>query len=405
MKIGELHEFGQEYLLAHYQSLTAEEKSLFEQDIAKVDYPKIEQLYRQLVLGSNQQEDFSDVKPLSAKTNLTAEELKSLGENALKAGKVAVLLLAGGQGTRLGHKGPKGTFDLGVEDANSLFEIQANSLKQLAQKYGQYLPWYIMTSKINHQATLDFFAEHNSFAYPQDKLHFFSQNMIESVDNQGKLMLANKTELVRSPDGNGGVFAALKQNNIVDQMLAEGYQWLFIYNVDNAITSIADPAFVGAAIDAGNPCAIKVVPKLTADEKVGVPCLCNGKPAILEYTEIGEDRARKVDSEGQLVFDGANIGNYLLDLKALQELLNQPLEYHLAHKKINHYQDGEIKIADIANGYKFELFIFDIFKEMSGMTVYQGNRENDFAPVKNKTGNDSPETARILYEKKKQSHQ
>ncbi len=400
MNIEQLEYSAQTDLFAHYQNLDTDEQKVLAKDLADVDYKMLSDLYFDLVISADSKTDNQSVvkiKPLPAESALDKAEIRALGEEAIKNNQLAVLLLAGGQGTRLGHKGPKGTFDLGVEGANSLFEIQANSLKTINQQYGVTLPWYIMTSEINHQETVDFFAENNNFAYPEESIHFFKQASIAALSENGKLLLADKTKLIKSPDGNGGCFKALQQYGIVDELLAKAYQWLFVYNVDNAITTIADVDFLGTAILKGNPCAVKVVPKLSADEKVGVPCLVDNNPTILEYTEIGTERANLRDDSGNLIYDGANIGNYLLELNSLQRLLEKPLNYHLAKKKVPYYQDGKIIEPETENVYKFELFIFDIFKSMAGMTVYQGKRENDFAPVKNKTGADSPETARALY--------
>ncbi len=392
----------QAHLYAHRDNLPVEKRSLFEQQIKMVDFNKIDRLYDQLVATDQTNRSVADLTPImpAVPTPQEAAQYQAIGQRALREGKVAALLLAGGQGSRLGHDGPKGTFDIGVAGGRSLFELHANYLKRQAEQTGYYIDWLIMTSAINHTATVNFFEKNAYFGYPAEKITFFEQGMIEAVDFAGKIIIEDKLKISRSPDGNGGCFKALKEYGLVDKLLAKGYQWLFVFNVDNAIVNIADPLFIGFTIQSGLPCAAKVVEKTDANEKVGVPCLIDGKPTIVEYSELTAEQARQRTTDGRLWLRGANIGNYCLDLKQLQRYLSQPLQYHLATKKIAYF-DGKTSLKPTEpNGYKFELFIFDIFPAFSGMAVLQVDRAAEFAPVKNAIGADSPQTARLLYQKK-----
>lgn len=400
MKLQAIIDKGQGHLVKHYQSLNYADQQRFMNSLEAVDYDLINSLYQQLVREQKQfilQGEIKPIKPYRP-DNVSATDYRKIGLDAIKSGRVAVLLLAGGQGSRLGHDGPKGTYNIDVKGAGSLFEIQANYLKCLYQKTGVYLPWYIMTSALNHQQTVEFFEQHHHFNYPTEQITFFAQGMIEAVDSNGKIIIDTHTSISRSPDGNGGCFKALKDHGIVKQLRQDGYEWLFIYNVDNAIVNIADPLFIGYTIASGLPCGAKVVPKSTPQEKVGVPCTVGGKPTIVEYSELNEQQLNATDNEGNLVFSGGNIGNYLVSLQALDNFLDEPLAYHLAHKKIAYLdKNGKTVKPEQPNGYKFELFIFDIFPAFSGMAVYQVQRDEEFAPVKNASGVDSPQTARELY--------
>ncbi len=392
----------QAHLLEHYELLNGDQKKQFAEQLKTVDFDALSQLYNQLVRRGDVKKasQIQPIRPLLPTPEMRRKQIE-LGERALREGKVAVLLLAGGQGSRLGHDGPKGTFDIGVAAGRSLFELHANNLIALAQRTGVHLPWLIMTSALNHSASVEFFERNNYFNYPPAKVTFFKQGSITAVDFDGKVIIEDRGRISRSPDGNGGCFKALQKNGLVDDLINAGYQWLFIFNVDNAIVDIADPAFIGFAIESALPCALKVVAKTSPLEKVGVPCMVDGKPTIVEYSELSEQMLNALDASGELLFRGGNIGNYCLRLDALKDYLDQPLQYHLATKKIPFLNsDGRQVFPQKPNGYKFELFIFDIFPAFSGMSVLEVERAMAFAPVKNASGEDSPLTAKALFEDK-----
>ncbi len=393
----------QAHLYAHCKSLGEPQRQIFKQQINQIDIGKINSLYDSLCHGNTTSIQPQTISPILPHKP-TAEQIENyirIGNKALKEGKVAALLLAGGQGSRLGHDGPKGTYDIGVSGGKSLFELHANYLKRQNSATGHAMHWLIMTSALNHSATVKYFEANNYFDYPREKITFFEQGMIEAVDFDGKIIIESDTKISRSPDGNGGCFRALKENKIIEKLMVEGCDWLFVFNVDNAIVNIADPLFIGYTIAAQSACSAKVVEKTSPSEKVGIPCMVDGRPTIVEYSELSAEMLEARDDAGKLLYRGGNIGNYCLSLDILKIYLEKPLNYHLATKKIAYLaEDGNTITPTEPNGYKFELFIFDIFPAFSDMAVLQVERELEFAPVKNATGDDSPETARKLYNNK-----
>lgn len=400
-----LEALNQGHLARHYRALTQEnpeQAAVFIAQVQNLDLPLLSRLYQELVISEHhgQERQISPLQP-DQLSEEQAEGLKHKGLQAIGAGKVAVLLLAGGQGSRLGHEGPKGTFDIGLESGKSLFEIQADALKSVAQAAGYAPHWYVMTSATNNAETVAFFEEKAYFGYPVDRVHFFEQGMMPSVDFNNRVLLSAPGQLALNPDGNGGCFIAMKRHGILDKLRAEGVEWLFLYGVDNAIVNMADPVFVGYAIESGKPAASKVVAKAHAGEKVGVLCYDNGRPAIVEYSEMTEADNQLKDARGQLVYQNGNILNHLLSLEVLADYMDKPLTFHLATKKIP-YWDAEAGYCQPGqpNGYKYESFIFDLFPHFSDMGALMVSRALEFAPVKNATGEDSPETARALYRQK-----
>lgn len=369
------------------------------QELAQVDLALINRLYQELVVAGEQNQA-RELRPMPADRvhSGNVETFRQAGLRALSRGEVAVLLLAGGQGSRLGHEGPKGTFDIGLASHKSLFEIQADSLKELAEAAHFAPAWYIMTSATNHCETVAFFEAHNYFDYPKHKVHFFQQGMMPSVDFNNRILLVDADQVALNPDGNGGCFIAMKRHGILDQLQAEGVKWLFLYGVDNAIVNIADPVFVGYTLLSGKPAASKVVAKAHPGEKVGVLCYDHGRPAIVEYSEMTPEDTCLLDANGNLVFGNGSILNHLLSVEVLREYMDQPLTFHLATKKIPYWEAGKgLCQPTEPNGYKYESFLFDLFPHFSDMGALLVDRHMEFAPVKNASGEDSPETARKLY--------
>jgi len=257
-----------------------------------------------------------------------------------------------------------------------------------------------MTSLDNHRETTKFF-EHNSFwGYSREHVFFFTQGLMPVMDEQGKLLLSGKDSINMGPNGNGGCFLALQHSKGLEDMEKRGVQWVFLYGVDNALVKVADPFFLGFAEQSGAESASKVVAKKDPDEKVGVICYKNKKPAVVEYTEFSEGLALLRDQEGRLLYNNGNIANHLFQLSFLRKCAGKELPYHAAHKKIAFIDNkGNHIMPDSPNAYKFELFLFDVFTNLRDMAVLRVNREAEFAPVKNKTGEDSPQTAVRLISK------
>lgn len=395
-----LQSYGQEHLIQFLPSLAPASQQRLLDQIASIDFDQIQELSRKA--GKKEKPD--SIAPIQAEKwsdfdNKRQHELEELGWSYLRDGKAAVLVVAGGQGTRLGHPGPKGTFDIGLPSRKSLFQLQAERMITLSRKAGHKIPWYIMTSPENDQETKSFFEQHHYFGYDPDYLHFFEQGVFPAIDDSGKVLLASQDEIVMAPSGNGDCFPALLRNGALKQMKQQGIEWLFYYNVDNAIVKVADPAFIGYAAASGHSSASKVVRKSHARERVGIVCLQNGRPAVAEYSDIPEELMLAADDNGQWLFPYANISMHLFHIDFVEKAAAYPLPYHAANKKIRSLDlNGNPVNPDVPNGYKFEKFIFDCFPLMEQMALLEVEREDEFAPVKNKEGQDSPDTAReMLY--------
>ena len=309
--------------------------------------------------------------------------------------------MAGGQGTRLGHTGPKGTFKLDVYGKGKyLFEILAENLKEANKKYNIIIPWYIMTSRENNDQTQEFLEKNNYFGYDKNSVMLFEQGELPLVDKNGKMLIGKDMKVREASDGNGGVFSSLRKTGMLSDMKERGVKWVFIGGVDNALLKMADVTLLGMAIDKNVQIASKSVVKANPHERVGVFCKMNGHPKVIEYSELPEKMAEEVDNNGELRFGESHIMCNLFTIDAIEKISKEPLIYHSAFKK-NAYIDenGKEVIPTEPNSYKFEAFIFDSFELFDDIAILRGKREDDFAPVKNKEGVDSPKTAKELYEK------
>lgn len=302
-------------------------------------------------------------------------------------------------GTRLGHNGPKGTFDLGLENHKSIFEILCDNLKEAYTKYQIYIPWYIMTSKQNNKETIEFFEKNKYFGYPKEKIYFFKQGELPVVDNNGKLLVDKDWNINEAADGHGGIFVSMRKNGVIEDMKQKGIKWAFIGPVDNILVKMVDNIFIGLCEEkkvlAGGKSIIKAYP----EEKVGVFCKKQEKPSVIEYTEISKQMAEKTDNTGNLVYGESHINCNLFHINAIEEISKDKLPYHSAYKKIEYLKEnGQIEKPENPNAYKFETFIFDAFEQLEDMAILRVKREEEFAPIKNAEGKDSPETAKKLYE-------
>ncbi len=398
---GVLRKYGQEHLLRHFKELSDEEKENLLDQILLIDFDLITSLYKK-VINHEKNENQQDLQPLKAYEwdaidNQEKQQLYDIGIKKIKDSKAAVILLAGGQGTRLGYSGAKGTFDIGLPSHKSLFQLQCERLINISRKCGTYINWYIMTSPVNHDETVQFFDDNNYFDYSKENITFFKQGILPTIDVNGEIFLEERGKVSMAPNGNGGCFLALKDKGILTEMKEKGIEWIFINGIDNALVRVADPYFLGFAVKTGLPSASKVVSKKSPDEKAGILCYQNKRPAIVEYSELPVELAQKTNDDGNLIYDNANIISHLLKLEVIEEFFNYEIPFHVAHKKIPYTNiSGDIEYPSEPNGYKFESFIFDIFSYVVDMAVLKVRREEEFAPVKNKDGEDSPFTAKNL---------
>ena len=308
--------------------------------------------------------------------------------------------MAGGQGTRLGHKGPKGTFKINVKPkAKYLFEIIVETLKKENEKYQVVMPWYIMTSNENNEETVMFLEENNYFGYPKEQVKTFVQGELPILNKEGKMLLDENGLIKKASDGNGSIYTSMAKNGIIQDMKENGIEWIYISSIDNILLKLVEPTLLGLTISQGNKTASKTITKSSPEERVGAFCRKNLKPAVIEYTELPEEMSNLRDENGEFIYGEAHIMCNLFHISAIEKIAEEKLPYHIAVKKITYYEDGKEIVPDEPNAYKFESFIFDGFSKFENITLLRGKREEDFAPIKNKEGQDSPQTAIELYNK------
>lgn len=378
-------------------------KEAFANEIIKIDFEQLNKLYDKAI--KNEKIVDSKIEPISyiEKDKLNKEEkeyYKKIGENIIKNNEYAVVTMAGGQGTRLGHDGPKGTFKIGLENDKSIFEVLCDRLKEAYKKYNVYIPWYIMTSKQNNEETIKFFEKNNYFGYSKEKIYFFKQGELPVLNEQGKIMLNKDGNINTAADGHGGIFVSMEKENIIQDMKQRGIKWIFIGPVDNILIKIVDPIFIGICQDKNVLAGGKSIIKAYPEERVGVFCKKDGKPDVIEYTEISKEMSEMKNKDGELVYAESHINCNLFNINIIEKISKNKLPYHSAHKKIEYLnKEGKIVKQEEPNAYKFEAFIFDAFKMLNEMVIYRVKREEEFAPIKNADGKDSPKTALELYEK------
>ncbi|KAF9387325.1 UDP-N-acetylglucosamine pyrophosphorylase [Podila verticillata] len=410
---------GQAHLLTYFDDLApAEQAKLFEQ-LQNLNVERVNRIHQKATtcpspMLNNQSATLEPLPEECFDSILEAskdkiQEWQTIGLNQMAQNKVAVILLAGGQGTRLGSSAPKGCYDINLPSSKPLFQLQAErivKLQQLAQQQpgaaaNVTIPWYVMTSGPTRPATVAFFQENDYFGLSSENIVFFEQGTLPCLTFDGKIMMESKSQIAVAPDGNGGVYAALRGTGVLANMAERNIEYLHAYCVDNCLVRVADPVFIGYCVQKNADCGAKVVRKTAPEEPVGVVCLRNSAFNVIEYSEIDEDVARAINPKnGQLSFGAANIVNhfYTLDFLNRVESFEGDLEYHIARKKIKSldFQTGEVIAPKQVNGMKLEMFVFDVFPFTERMAVFEVDRREEFSPLKNApgTGQDCPETSR-----------
>ncbi len=400
-----LKKYGQEHLLNHYDELDEKKKEILLNQINHIDFDLVNKLYdstKEQKINTN--DKITPINYLDKyKLNDQYKYYEAIGKKAIKEGKLAAVTMAGGQGTRLGHTGPKGTYDIGLDSHKSLFELLSDNLKEEGKKYGVIIPWFIMTSRENNKDTVEFFEKHRYFGYKKDKnIFFFEQGELPMMDTEGKILIGEDGLIKLAADGHGGIYESLVKNKMTKKMRELGIEWVFIGGVDNCLVKMVDPVLMGIAIDKKVTVACKSVVKANPHEKVGVFCKRNGRPNVIEYSEITDEMAEATDENGELLYGESHILCNLFSIDAIERMGAEPLPYHVAFKKAKYIdKDGNLVVPDSPNAYKFEAFLFDAFGEVDDMAVLRVKREEEFAPVKNsdEKGVDCPKTARELYKK------
>ena len=341
---------------------------------------------------------------------LEARELDEIKKNedsyreeglaAIRAGKVGAILLAGGQGTRLGFDKAKGMFNIGVTKNLYIFEQLIKNLMQVKEEADAWIPLYIMTSEKNDAQTRAFFEEHAYFGYDSSYVKFFVQEMVPAVDFDGNVLMEAEDSLAMSPNGNGGWFKSMLRAHLDEDIKARGIEWLNVFAVDNVLQRIADPVFVGATMKSGCVSGAKVVRKVSPYERVGAMCLEDGKPSIVEYYELTPEMAEATNENGSLQYGFGVILNYLFRVDKLMDIVKERLPLHIVEKKVPYLdENGQLQKPQEPNAYKFETLILDMIYMMDDCLPFEVDREKEFAPVKNATGTDSVESARELLQK------
>ncbi len=391
-----LMEKEQEHIWEAYQKLDDAGKEKLAAQVERVDWSMVAMAGTEAFA-----QERGKLEPLSAlevsAINENKAKYEQIGLDAIKAGKVGAVLLAGGQGTRLGSDGPKGKYNIGLTKDVYIFERLIRNLQDVTDKAECFVPLYIMTSDKNHEETVSFFEEKNYFGYPKEYVKFFQQEMAPSTDFNGKLLMEEKDSLSLSPNGNGGWFYSMAVTGIVKDVHARGIEWLNIFAVDNVLQRIADPVFVGATLESGCVSGAKVVRKADPHEKVGVLCLEDGRPSIVEYYEMTDEIINSREANGDLSYNFGVILNYLFRVDKLEEIMDAKMPVHVVEKKIPYMDaEGNYYKPETPNGYKFELLVLDMIHLLDNCLSFEVVRNYEFAPIKNKTGVDSVESAQAL---------
>lgn len=392
-----LESYGQTHLLQYYDTLSPEQQAALLQQIADMDFSVLER-------SMQEETPRGKLEPLGACTisEITEKqtEYRKIGLDAIRSGSVGAVLLAGGQGSRLGCSGPKGVFQIGVNNDLTIFECLFRNLMEVTEEAGVPVPLFIMTSEVNDAETKAFLKEKQFFGYPKESVYFYVQEMAPVVDADGKILLETKSRMAVSPNGNGGWFSSMQRAGLLDVLEQKHITWLNVFAVDNVLQRMADPCFIGATIAANCTSGSKVVAKADPEEKVGVLCLEDGKPSIVEYFEMTNDMRNLRESDGTLTYRYGVILNYLFRVDQLRKTLSCNLPLHRAFKSVACLaEDGTTVKPEKPNGYKLETLVLDMVHMQENCLLYEVEREREFAPVKNATGVDSVETARALLKK------
>lgn len=394
--VKKVREYGQEHILQYYEELSEAEKAALLRQIEQTDFSVLAKAAK-----AGKEQERGVITPIPAMKLAEIEEKReaytSRGIETIRAGKVGAVLLAGGMGTRLGSDDPKGMYNIGLTKDVYIFERIIQNLLDVVEQTGRFIPLFIMTSEKNHEKTTAFLKEKNYFGYAPEYVTFFMQDMAPSSDYNGKVYMEQKGLMSASPNGNGGWFSSMKRSGVLEKVHQAGIEWLNIFAVDNVLQRIADPCFIGAVV--GQNCAVgaKVIKKAAPDERVGVICLEDGRPSIVEYYELTKEMMEEKDAGGEPAYNYGVILNYLFRVKDLEEIVGREMPLHIVERKIPYLNEaGETVKPEQPNGFKYENLVLDMIHMLDSCLVYEVVREKEFAPIKNRTGIDSVESAREL---------
>lgn len=401
-----LEQYGQSHLLTHWESLGEDERATLAGQLESVDFELMARLADTWVLNEGAGEHFEVIEPAKVLppvlTNPEAHgDAFSAGEEALRAGRVGLVLVAGGQGTRLGYDGPKGAFPIAPVSGRTLFEFHAEKIHAVQRRYGCRLPWYIMVGDTNEAATRAFFDDHDHFGLDKNDIVFFRQRMVPCVDGQGKFLLSSRASLAMNPNGHGGSIPALVENGILEDARSRGIDTLSYFQVDNWAAKVADPHFIGHHLLNSGKMSSKTLRKSGLREAAGVFCVCDGKLRIIEYTELDVyPQLLELDGDGAMLHFASNAAIHVLSVHFVQSVydLFSEFPWHCSHKKVPFLDTaGDLVEPDEPNAYKFETFVFDALQYVEGDSVLlEIPNAGEFTPTKQMTGSGSVEESRRI---------
>lgn len=399
---------GQGHVFQYWDSLNENEKTALLEQADEIDLDELDVLIEQLVVSDQGSSlvDFSKLAPAPYESlpddilgDKNWQEAKKAGEAALRSGRVAAFTVAGGQGTRLGYDGPKGTYPISPIKNKTLFQLFAEKVKAARVRYDCKIPWYLMTSHVNHEATVSFFQENEYFGLGEESVRFFRQGRMPAVDFEGKILLESKGSIAMSPDGHGGALRALERNGVLDEMESNGIDLMSYFQVDNPHVQVIDPYFIGFHVLSGSSMSSKMLPKAYEKEKLGHFCVLDDRLEVVEYSDMPDELTAERDEHGQLRFIAGSVAIHILSVDYIRKLTSRDssiaLPFHKALKKISCLDsEGETVFPREPNGVKFELFVFDALPFAGKPMIIETTRLGDFSPVKNAEGVDSAITCR-----------
>lgn len=401
-----LEPHGQAHLLRFWDQLDHDQREQLARQLRELDLDELQGLIR----GEDQAVDFAElarraepppaVRADGSGADWTPQQARATGEEALRDGRVAVLIVAGGQGTRLGFDHPKGMFPIGPVSQRTLFQCFSDRLQAVGARYGQQLPLLLMTSPATHEPTLDYLRQTDHLGLPPDQVHVFEQGTMPAVDAEsGELLLAAPDSLALSPDGHGGTVKALSKSGLLERLRNLGVTQLFYAQVDNPLVPLADPEILGHHLRYGSEMTTLVVRKRYPSERVGNAVQIDGQAMIIEYSDLPAEAAELRDADGELKLWAGNIAVHVFNVDFLQQMAERSdsLPFHRAHKKVPFVdQTGRQVAPEQPNATKFERFIFDLLPRAERPFFVEGNAAEVFAPVKNADGAaaDTPAAAR-----------